>query len=198
MIRPLLAAAVALLLAGPAHAVDVTLPDPVPLHWQDQARLFGDLAYIPPARSGEVVAWERANADRLSPGFQFDLARRLLESDPAEALEWYAVAMMRGMYDAGRCVDTTAQRALRGLARQAALVARYGQTHPAEFGAAGKRALNRPDLFGHKVSADWVCAQGLSGMGGQSAGTTPPSTWPAVEARIREDFTRQFEQMVQR
>lgn len=197
MIRPLLAA-LALVVALPAHAAEVVLPDPVPSHWQDQARLFGDLAYVPPQRSAEVAAWERANADSLSPGFLFDLSTRLLDSNPAEALEWYAVAMMRGLYDANRCLDSTAQRALRGLARQSAAVARYGKSHPEEFAAAGRRALARPDLFRHKVPADWVCAQGLSGMGGQSAGVQPPATWPAVEAKIREDFTRQFDEMARR
>lgn len=197
MIRPLLLAAT-LLLSAPALAVEVTLPDPPPVHWQDQAKLFGDLAYVPPERNAEVVEWERANADRLSPGFLFDLSRRLLPTDPAEALEWYAVGMMRGIYDSSRCIDTTAGRALRGLSRQAAVVAQYGRTHPQEFAAAGKRALARPDLFGHEVSADWVCAQGLSGMGGQSAGTTPPSTWPAEQKKIRDDFTRQFDDMADR
>ncbi len=197
MIRPLLLAAT-LLVSTSALAVEVSLPDPPPLHWQDQAQLFGDLAYVPPERNAEVVAWERANADRLSPGFLFDLSRRVLAIDPAEALEWYAVGMMRGIYDSARCVDTTAGRALRGLSRQAAEVAKYGRTHPREFAAAGKRALARADLFEHKVPADWVCAQGLSGMGGQSAGTTPPATWPAEEKKIRDDFTRQFDDMADR
>lgn len=192
------AALAAVLLAGSAGAAEVALPQPVPPHWQDQAELFGRLAYVPPERNAEVIAWERANADQLSPGFLFDLSRRLLPTAPSEALEWYAVAMMRGLYDSQRCVDATAQRAVRGLARQAEMVARYGQTHPEEFAAAGQRALARPSLFSAQVEPDWICAQGLSGMGGRSAGTTPPSTWTAVAEQIRADFTRQFTAMAKR
>ncbi|MGE5546897.1 MAG: hypothetical protein ACM33T_08370 [Solirubrobacterales bacterium] len=204
MTRTLAAALAALLLAPmmlvgtPAMATDTSLPEPVPSHWQDQAELFGRLAYIPPARNGEVIAWERANADRLSPGFLFDLSRRLLGENPNEALEWYALAMMRGLYDSSRCIDSTARRAVSGLARQAEAVARWGRNHPQDFAAAGKRALGRQPLFDTVVEPDWVCAQGLTGMGGRTAGTTPPSTWPASAEAIRADFTRQFDEMAQR
>jgi hypothetical protein len=48
-------------------------------------------------------------------------------------------------------------------------------------------------LFGHTISPDWVCAQGLTGMGGQSAGTTAPTLWPPLAEAVRvircpEDF----------
>lgn len=184
-----------LLAATPAFATEVTLPETVPTDWQAQAELFGRLPYIPPSRNAEVVAWERANADKLSPGFLFDLSRRLLDTAPAEALEWYSAAMMRGLYDSQRCIDSSARRAVSGLARQAAAVARYGNNHPREFAEAGQRALARPNLFSGGVDADWVCAQGLTGMGGRSAGTKPPSTWKAIEDEIRADFTKQFADM---
>jgi hypothetical protein len=198
MLRAVLLTCLLLAATPAAAAVEVTLPETVPADWQAQAELFGRLPYIPPDRNGEVVAWERANADKLSPGFLFDLSRRLLDTAPSEALEWYAVAMMRGYYDAQRCVDTSARRAVSGLARQAAAVARYGRNHPQDFAEAGKRALARPGLFSGCVSADWVCAQGLTGMGGRLAGTTPPSTWKAVEDQIRADFTKQFADMDKR
>lgn len=200
MLRSILAATTALawLWISPATAQGPELPEPPPTAWTAQADLFGALAYIPAQRNHEVIAWTRRYADQLSPGFLFDLSRRVLQDDPDEALEWYSLAMMRGLYDSGRCLDATAQRAVRGLARQAAVVARYGQNHPEEFAAAGKRALARPDLFEHEVPADWVCAQGLTGMGGQSAGTIAPARWPTVADSVRGDFTRQFEQMSKR
>lgn len=200
MLRSILATTMALawLWVSPATAQGPELPEPPPSEWMAQADLFGALAYIPPQRNDEVIAWTRRYADQLSPGFLFDLSRRVLPSDPDEALEWYSLATMRGLYDAGRCLDATAQRAVRGLARQAAVVARYGQAHPEQFAAAGERMLARPDLFAHQVPADWICAQGLTGMGGKSAGTIAPARWPAVADSVRADFARQFEQMSKR
>lgn len=188
-----------LIAAGPAlAAADVSLPATIPTDWRDQAELYGRLSYIPPERDAEVVAWERAHADALSPGFLFDLSRRLLDSAPSEALEWYAIAMMRGMYDAQRCLDKSARRAVSGLARQAAAVGQYGRNHPHEFAEAGQRALARPNLFDTGMTADWVCAQGLSGMGARSGGTIPPAAWKAVEDQIRADYSKQFASMGRR
>lgn len=185
-----------LLLSTAAAAADPALPTPPPADWLKQAEMFGPIAAI--RQDEAVIAWERDNQLVLSSGYLFDLSRRLLASNPAEAMEWYAVALVRGQYDAGRCIDDTARRAVTRLSKMADGVARYGHTHPQEFGAAGQRALARPDLLAHAISPDWICAQGLSGMGGRSAGTTPPSQWPALEERLRRDFAQQFEAMGKR
>lgn len=187
--------AMALLCAGPALA-ETALPNPPPTDWIKQADLFG-----PVSRSADdeaVIPWETAHAATLSAGYQFDLSRRLLPRDPAAALEWYVVAQVRGRYDAGRCLDDTATRAVSGLAKIAVEVLRYGETHPRDFAAAGRRALARPDLLTHTIHPDWICAQALSGMGGRSAGTTPPSVWPRLEDRLRRDWGRQFDAMAER
>lgn len=193
-VKRLMLAAVLAVLAVPAMAAD--LPEPPPADWMRQADLFGTVAQS--ADDGAVIAWERAHQTALSSGYLFDLSRRLLRGDPDQAMEWYVIAMVRGRYDSGRCVDDTAGRAVSRLSQMAAEVLRYGETHRREFGAAGLRALARPDLLGHTISPDWVCAQGLSGMGGRSAGTTPPVTWVALEQRLRQDYTRQFEAMAAR
>ncbi|CAA7612187.1 hypothetical protein [Magnetospirillum sp. UT-4] len=187
------------LFATPALCAEPDLPSPPPADWMEQAQLYGRVATLGPTHDGAVVAWEEDHQRALSSGFLFDLSRRLLALGEAErALEWYAVALIRGQYDAARCRDATARRAVSGLARQAAPVARYGQAHPAEFAAAGRRALARSDLFAHTIAPDWVCAQALSGMGGQSAGTLPPERWPAAEASVRAEYGRQFEAMAAR
>ncbi|NFV78711.1 hypothetical protein [Magnetospirillum aberrantis] len=191
-----LPAAILALLAAPVLAADLDLPEPPPGDWLAQADLFGAVAQS--ADDDRVVAWETRHANALSAGYLFDLARRLLPRDPDRALEWYVVAQVRGRYDAGRCVDDTAERAVSRLARQANSVLRYGEARRAEFAAAGQRAMARPDLLAHTVSPDWICAQGLSGMGGRSAGTTPPATWPKLENRLRSEWSRQFEAMARR
>lgn len=189
-----LLAAVLAAFAVPALAAD--LPEPPPTDWVRQADLFGKVAQS--ADDGAVIAWERTHQATLSSGYLFDLSRRLLRSDADQAMEWYVVAMLRGRYDAGRCIDDTAGRAVSRLSQMAAEVLRYGETHRREFATAGLRALARPDLLAHTISPDWVCAQGLSGMGGRSAGTTPPVTWTALETKLRQDYSRQFEAMATR
>lgn len=191
-----LAVALFLLATPVALAADPPLPVPPPTDWLKQADLYGQVARMGPTQDAQVIEWTLAHQKQVSSGFLFDTSRRLLAAGRiAEALEWYAVALMRGHYDAGRCQDSSAKRAVSGLARQAAVVARYGNTHEAEFGEAGMKALARADLFTHSVAPDWVCAQGLTGMGGQSAGTVAPNLWAAVEASLREEFTKQFGKM---
>lgn len=196
--KSLLLAAAAAFFATAALAAEPELPNPPPGDWIKQADLFGRVATLGPEHDGAVIAWERANQLTLSAGYLFDLSRRLLATNPAEAMEWYAVAMVRGQYDAGRCIDDTARRAVSRLSGSADTVLRYGHTHPHEFGESGLKALARPDLLAHTISPDWVCAQALSGMGGRSAGTTPPSRWPALEDKLRQDYGKQFEAMAKR
>jgi hypothetical protein len=184
---------IALLLPLAAFAAD--LPEP-PKDWLKQAELFG--AVSANKDDAAIIAWERAHQLDLSSGYLFDLSRRLFASHTDEALEWYAVALIRGQYDAGRCIDDTARRAVSKLSGIAEGVARYGHNRPHELGAAGLRALGRADLLAHTVSPDWICAQALSGMGARSAGTTPPARWPALEHKLRQDFARQFEAMTNR
>ena len=187
----------ALFCSIPSRAAD--LPTPPPADWLAQADLFGGVVTLGPAEDSRVIAWSQTHQLALSSGYLFDLSRRLLASGKTgEALEWYAVALMRGQYDAGRCRDSSARRAVSGLARQAAMVARYGRQQPREFGQAGLRALARPDLFAHTISPDWVCAQGLSGMGGQSAGTIAPNLWDDVDKSVRAEFGKQFAEMAAR
>lgn len=193
------AAFAAALLTSPLAAGATQLPDQPPADWMAQADLFGRVATMGPGEDAQVIAWTSRHQQALSSGYLFDLSRRLLIAGQGpEALEWYAVALIRGQYDAGRCRDSSARRAVAGLARQAAIVARYGHQHPQEFGQAGQRALARPDLLGHTISPDWVCAQGLTGMGGQSAGTTAANLWPALAEAVRADFTKQFGDMLGR
>ncbi|MGE5516510.1 MAG: hypothetical protein ACM31D_11895 [Bacteroidota bacterium] len=193
-------AAVLAVLAVPAWAMATgaggDLPDPPPTDWQGQAQLFGRVA--PSTDDDGIIAWERQHQAVLSSGYLFDLSRRLLARDPDQAMEFYVVAMVRGRYDSGRCVDDTAGRAVSRLSGMAAEVLRYGESHRGEFAIAGQRALARPDLLSHTIHPDWVCVQALSGMGGRSAGTTPPANWPALEQKLRREWGRQFEAMAAR
>lgn len=197
MVKTMMVAAVwAVLMAAPALAADPALPEPPPADWLKQADLF--VAVTQSRDDDAVIAWTQRHQAALSSGYLFELSRRLLPRDPVQAMEWYVVAQVRGRYDAGRCLDDTAGRALSRLARTATGVLRHGEGRPRDFAVAGQRALARPDLLAHTIHPDWICAQALSGMGGRSAGITPPATWPALEQRLRSEWSKQFEAMAQR
>ncbi|MBI5164442.1 MAG: hypothetical protein HY985_11130 [Magnetospirillum sp.] len=197
MIALRLCALVLLLSAAlPAAAAEpAVLPEPVPADWQVQAQLFGTVSYLPAEADGAVIAWTQANADALSSGFLFEAARRLLPADQDKALELYSLGMIRAFYDARRCHDRTAERAIGRLTRPAREVATYGHAHPRQWAAAGFRALERRGLFEHAVSPMWICSQGMSTVYGGENGTTAPAGWDRVAERVRSDFQRQFESM---
>ncbi len=180
-----------------ARAAEVNLAPP-PQDWREQSVLFGRIASMPTAEDEKVVAWVWEYQQTLSSGYLFEAARRQLGRNPEQALELYALGLIRGDYDARRCVDTSARRAISRLSRQAEVVGRYGHGYPVLFGKAGLKAMARPDLLGHTVSAEWACAQALSGMGAHSAGLLPAEKWPAVEEKVLTEYREQFEAMAKR
>lgn len=164
-----------------------------------QAQNFATLRQIPSTHNAALVPWLIANSLGLQPPFLLETARRLWELDRRnEAFEWYALALLRTRYDAGRCVDPTAQQIM--LPPIAANVAGgVDQSRPA-FGEAGLRALARNDAFSSTASPWWACSQGLVAIKAglekqsieQSAWLKPQGEWDTLRATITRDFTAFF------
>lgn len=164
-----------------------------------QAQNFATLRQIPSAQNGVLVPWLTANSLGLPPPFLLETARRLWEMDRRnDAFEWYALALLRTRYDAGRCVDPTAQQIM--LPPIAANVAGgVDQSRPA-FGEAGLRALARTDAFSSTASPWWACSQGMAAIKAglerksieQSAWLKPQSEWSELRATITRELTTFF------
>jgi WD40 repeat protein len=140
----------------------------------------------PMSDNGVIVPWLNESTDRLQPMFLYELSRRLFADDRAAALEWYAIALMRARYDAGRCSNTSAGNDVGTLAWRATPVPTYVINHPDERAAAFGRALGRTDLFADQISPMWVCLRGTRPGTGAAPGVKPESEWSRIRERLRQ------------
>ena len=166
-----------------------------------QAQDFATLRQIPGDKNTALVPWLMANAHTLPPSFVFETARRLWEIGRRdEAFEWFALAYARARYDAARCVDTTAPQGIAGLPPIAANVQAGIDQFRSEFGAAGLRALSRPDAFSSAVSPWWICSHGIAAVRAglekrsidQSDWLKPEAEWTALRSKVTEQLTAFF------
>lgn len=150
-----------------------------------QAAAYDFLARRPMSDNGVVVPWLKENTDRLQPMFLYELACQLFADDRAAALEWYAVALVRARYDAGRCSNASGGNEVGTLAWRAAPVPTYVVNHPDERAAAFGRALGRADLFADQISPLWICLRGTRKGIGPAPGVRPESEWPRIREQLR-------------
>ncbi len=80
---------------------------------EQQRTLFSVVRETLPEDDPKVIRWLRDNADYLAPSFLFELSRRLMAIDEADAMEWFTVARMRAnttLYDAPTAVPGKVSR----------------------------------------------------------------------------------------
>jgi hypothetical protein len=166
-----------------------------------QARNFATLRKIPSMQNPVVVPWLMARAQELDPGFLYEIARRLWDMGRRnDAFEWFALAHVRARYDAARCVDKTAPQGIFALPQIAANVQAGMRQLPADFSAAGLRAIARPDAFSGTVSPWGICAHGMNAvMAGiekksidEAAWLKPQGEWEKLRADVKQQLTAFF------
>jgi len=108
---------------------------------------FQDLRNQPRDRDAAVIGYIKENADRLPPFFLMEMSRRLYGSDEDEALWWYHVAYIRGVYDALRCADKTAAGGITILGQIAPEVAGVAERDQAAFRLRGLEVLEWRGLY---------------------------------------------------
>lgn len=144
--------------------------------------------------------WERR--DLNPPVFLFEVARRTAATDPERALEAYFFARARSVYDATRCVDSTAV----GVVEMASQFAGEGivtllseRLDLAE--AILQRMMTSPEVFASQASPWWACSFGQSAYYAAVNGSPMPgnewlkveSTWPS----LRQEVLRNIEGNIQ-
>ena len=175
----------------------------VDLDLSKQAQVFAAILKVPSDQNPTIIPWLTANAVNLQPAFQYELARRLWDAGRQDdALEWFAVAWIRSKYDAMRCVDTSAGQGILMLPGFAANVQSNFESNRSAFGAAGLRALSRPDLFTSTVSPWWICSHGIKAVAAvmekralqQSDWLKPEAESAAIQTALRQQLTTYFEE----
>lgn len=134
-------------ITGPAAANEPDLPSPESADSLALRELYRTVIALDGGHDARVTLWARTHAAHLHAGFLFDLSRRLLDRDPAQALEWYAVASLRGAYDSRACTDRGVPQIVSSLSHNGAAVLAHARSHPRAYADAAVRALARPDLF---------------------------------------------------
>src|SRR5229473_2754924 len=161
-----------------------------------QSRRLPSVSALPLSDNDVIVPWLQANTDRLEPEYLYELSRRLVDTNPAVALEWFSVARARVDYDESRCADprTANNRAPFLSGRLARTVLQYMREHQNEgFGEAYDRAIQRKDLLVDTMSPLWICAPDAEGQPGgtapaQSAALKPESEWPQIATALRDNL----------
>lgn len=167
-------------ISAAARAGEPYLPNPAFMDSLKLRELYRLVITLDGQHDIEVTNWAQANAAHLHAGFLFDLSRRLLDRDPSLALEWYAVASLRGAYDARGCADKGVSQIVNSLSQSGAAVLAYARTHPRAYADAAVRAMARPDLFSVRGS---LCLPMESTID------------PSLAQAVRDEFGGQFDPM---
>jgi hypothetical protein len=153
---------------------------------------FQKIFYRPDGESREIVTRLEARPDKLTPPYQFELARRLFMLDEPRAFDVFLQAMTQASYDANRCTDKTAAQ---GVVMWRMVLVKYipgwmkldaGKTR--EWLA---RALESVTINDDE-DASWICFHGMgasmSAMHGKPYENwlRPRQEWPAIKAQVLE------------
>lgn len=142
---------------------------------------FQDLRNQPREHDDAVIGYVKENADRLPPFFLMEMARRFYPSDREEALWWYHVGYIRGLYDALRCADKTAANGLGILNKIAPEVAGLAERDQTAFRRRGLEVLEWRGLYRSEASPWWICSHGERAIRNVAEGR--PAQDPAEDPR---------------
>lgn len=156
------------------------LSDQIPMDIKGQYALYEKTKDIAANDNDRAITWTIRHQSELIPSFLLQLSDRLLARDPNQAFEWYIVGIIRGSYDTARCVQPNATGEILGIFAPQTM--RYAKQNMEPFLAAGRKVLNRPDLFDYSAPPQWICAGSIN----------PTSTnvlkaekeWPFIKERV--------------
>lgn len=178
---------------------NVSIPDPKAAKAADP---FTALHDRPVAENAVLIPQIIASANAIPPQYLYELARRLWPTDRRGAMEWLAVGMARARYDASRCVDKSAKQGIAFLDLIAPDVMSGIKEDRKAFSQAGRRALDRGDLYADAVSPAWICSHGIKtismALQGQKATEsdwlTPPGDWASLKSGVSAALAQYFDE----
>lgn len=151
----------------------------------------------------ETLAAIRAAPGRYAPPALYALAQALYEAgEKDEAAFWFYGAQLRASFDANRCADPYARRALDVLNRQYGRdINRHALQDLAKLEALIPRVVAWDRATPHAYDHRWINLHGVNATlaGRRARATAPPlalslpeSQWPEIAARTREEYLAGF------
>ncbi|WP_291842889.1 hypothetical protein [Maricaulis sp.] len=138
------------------------------------------------------------------PLFMFELARMTVDSDPAFAIQAYFLGRVRTMYDAARCLDSSAIEIINEASAYAgeAIISVMAE-RPELTVAAIETILESGSAFSGGNSPWWACSFGsnayFAAVNEQTLSGDEwlmvENRWPAIEARITANIQSNLEMM---
>lgn len=151
---------------------------------------------LPRERDAEIASRVWQERDTVAPVFLMEAARRYASYAPEQALYAYFLARMRIIYDARRCVDSTALQTV-DLVDQLAQADIAPLMTDAEMVHAQLSAVySSGEAFTGSASPWWICSSGDSAFYAAQNGATLTrdewlkleSQWPAIRDSMNENM----------
>lgn len=172
--------------------------------WGDVLGLLHRLQAEPDERTIEVAQTLWATRDANPPFFLFELARLTAESDPEFAVQTYFMGRSRTMYDAARCLDSTALDVINEASAYAGeTVVQVIAERPELTIAAIEHVIETGAAFAGEGSPWWACSFGtnayFAAVNGQSLSGDEwlmvEGRWPSVRQSISANLRNDLDMM---
>ena len=153
--------------------------------WGDVLGLLNQLQDQPSERTIEVAQTLWTARDENPPFFLFELARLTAESDPAFAVQAYFLGRSRTMYDAARCLDSSALDVINEASAYAGEeVVQVIASRPELTIAAIEQVIESGSAFNSQASPWWACSFGTNAYyAAVNEQTLSGDEWLIVESR---------------
>ncbi|MFY9287928.1 MAG: hypothetical protein WAO98_05445 [Alphaproteobacteria bacterium] len=165
------------------------LPDKVSNDAKEQLALLKAIKESSSKENEKIATWIIQHQSELIPLYLLELSQRLLAKNMDEAFEWYTIGIMRGRYDAKRCVRPNPGSEALGL--NAIATMQYIKLKIDAFAAAGQRTVERGDLFKYNAPIDWICDD-FSFDSTKDVALKPQTEWPALAEEVRQQSRAKY------
>ena len=172
--------------------------------WGDVLGILNQLQNQPSEQTIEVAQTLWTSRDVNPPFFLFELARLTAESDPTFAVQAYFLGRSRTMYDAARCLDSSALDVINEASAYAGdAVVQVIANRPELTIEAIEHVIETEGAFASEASPWWACSFGSSAYFAAVNGDTlagdewliVESRWPSVRSRIEANLQNNLTMM---
>jgi len=172
--------------------------------WGDTLGLLNQIHSQTDVPSDEMVQRLWIARDETPPFFLFELARLTADSDPAFAVQAYFIGRARTMYDAARCLDSTALDVINEASSYAGdTVIEVMAERPELTVTAIESLIASGGAFTGTASPWWACSFGTNAYYAAVNGDTLSgnewlmieSRWPSVRERISANLQNNLEML---